>query len=155
MTKRNIQNTVILGDVLKRYQVDNELSFYNDDQIFEIFAIQQITKGSNLSFLEVEDGVVDGASDGGIDSFLVLINDIAIATIEELEDISFISEKTSILSASVPVIKFKANPKIPFKNFETFKGNPFKVDIIIENKVCQQAVIKHCADNAKFERYNI
>jgi hypothetical protein len=89
VTKKNIQNTVILGDVLKRYQVDNELSFYSDDQIFEIFAIQQITKGSNLSFLEVEDGVVDGASDGGIDSFLVLINDIAVATIEELEDISF------------------------------------------------------------------
>lgn len=88
MTK-NTQNTIILRDLLKRYRVDNELSSYNDDQIFEIFAIQQITKDSNLSFLEVEDGVVDGGSDGGVDSFLVLIDDIAVSTNEELDDIPF------------------------------------------------------------------
>lgn len=86
---RNSQNIVILEDLLKRYRDVNELFSFTNDQVFEIFAIQQIVRDANLSFLEVTDGIVDGGSDGGIDAFIVLINDSPVSTIEELDDFTF------------------------------------------------------------------
>ncbi|MCB0192683.1 MAG: AIPR family protein [Anaerolineae bacterium] len=104
MTK-TFQNTVILEDVIKRYQYENELTSYDIDQVFEIFSIQQITKDSGLSFLEIEDGIVDGSSDGGIDSFIVLVDDRTVSTVEELESDDFKITKDSQIRAYISQAK--------------------------------------------------
>lgn len=93
----NIQNTILLKDVLATYSEQNELSSFSEDQIFELFVIQQITKDANLDFREIEDGTVDGGDDGGIDSFIILINDKSVSTIEELEDYKF-SPDTQVIA---------------------------------------------------------
>ncbi|WP_209835306.1 AIPR family protein [Ruegeria sp. HKCCE3926] len=41
---------------------------------FEVFAAEQITKGFSLTFEELENGIVDGEHDGGIDAVYVFVN---------------------------------------------------------------------------------
>jgi len=84
---QNLQNTIILKDLVNRYRDDNELKAYKDDQIFEVFSVQQIAKDSNLSFEDIEDSIVDDSSDGGIDSFIILVDDVPVSSQEEFMDL--------------------------------------------------------------------
>ena len=84
-----LQNTIILKELLTRYRDENELISYEMSQVFEVFAVQQITRASSLSFLEIEDAIVDSTSDGGIDCFLILVDDKTVSSLDELEDLEF------------------------------------------------------------------
>ncbi|CUH82526.1 AIPR family protein [Tropicibacter naphthalenivorans] len=65
---------VILSQILedKRLEVASEMS---KEDFFEIFCGEQATKDYELSYEEIEQGIVDGEHDGGIDGFYVLLND--------------------------------------------------------------------------------
>lgn len=45
-----------------------------EDQYFEIFSAEQILKDDDLSYDELESGVIDGGGDGGIDAFFFFVN---------------------------------------------------------------------------------
>src|ERR1700691_2802289 len=44
------------------------------DKYFELFVAEQLLKHFDLSYDEIEPGLVDGGGDGGIDGFFVLVN---------------------------------------------------------------------------------
>jgi hypothetical protein len=48
----------------------------NEGEYFEIFSAEQILKDDDLSYEELESGVIDGGGDGGIDSFFFFVNDV-------------------------------------------------------------------------------
>ncbi|MED5048211.1 AIPR family protein [Bacillus siamensis] len=89
-----MNNTIILEDCIDDFIAQNELTINKQDS-FELFSMLQITKESDTSFEEIENSVVDGGLDGGIDSFLFLINDKAILTEDQLEEVKF-TEKTEV-----------------------------------------------------------
>ena len=55
----------------RKNEVATELSY---SEYFEIFAAEQALKDRDLSYNEIEDGIVDGGGDGGIDSIFLFIN---------------------------------------------------------------------------------
>ncbi|MBO8161908.1 MAG: AIPR family protein [Thermosipho sp. (in: Bacteria)] len=85
-------NTIILDGCIKQFKDDNMLPSRDDDEIFELFTAFQITKEIGLDITEIDDGLVDGPNDGGIDYFIILVNDQCIFTTEEVGDIDFTRE---------------------------------------------------------------
>lgn len=81
-----MNNVIILNDCINEYKKNNELST-KDDETFEIFSIGQITKKSNLSFEDIEASIVDGTKDGGIDCFMMLVDETPIQSDEHVEEI--------------------------------------------------------------------
>jgi hypothetical protein len=65
---------IILNQILedRREEVAPEMSRAD---FFEIFTAEQATKDQELTYEELEAGIVDGEHDGGIDSFYTFVND--------------------------------------------------------------------------------
>ncbi len=64
---------VILKQILQQKQEEMEHKLSESD-FFEIFAVEQILKNFDLSYDEIENGIVDGGNDGGIDAIYVFVN---------------------------------------------------------------------------------
>ncbi len=64
---------IILGQLLaeKKAQVAPDLG---DDKYFEVFSAEQTLKSFDLSYEELESGIVDGGGDGGIDAIYFFAN---------------------------------------------------------------------------------
>jgi len=76
----------ILNDVLDQ-QREELFPEKSKPDYFEIFCAEQILKNHNLSYEEIEEGIVDGEHDGGIDSVYTFINEILIT--EEVDKTLF------------------------------------------------------------------
>lgn len=85
-------NKIILEGCIVQFKTENELVL-NDSEVFELFALTQITKSLELSFENISNSIVDGGHDGGIDSILVLVDDEVIESLDELDEYNF-SNKT-------------------------------------------------------------
>ena len=69
----------ILDKILtqRRETVAKNLS---ESEYFEIFSVEELLKEYNLDYEEIENGIVGGPLDGGIDSFFVFIENQLIST---------------------------------------------------------------------------
>lgn len=69
------RNDIILVDGI----VDDRIAAQNPSadrgEVFELFSVEQFLKDFDLDAEELEEGLVDGTNDGGIDAFYVLVND--------------------------------------------------------------------------------
>lgn len=120
----NSNNTMLVQSVVEEYGSRNGISSLRDDQIFELFAVYLITRDFELSHSEIEESIVDGSSDGGIDSFIILVGEQSVSTIEELNDIKFtpsttvnvliIQAKTSKSFQEVVIDKLNSSSSIIF-----------------------------------------
>jgi hypothetical protein len=61
----------------KKAELAPEIS---ESEFFEIFVAEQLLKNFDLSYEELEDGVVDSSGDGGVDSFFLFVNGELIRT---------------------------------------------------------------------------
>lgn len=87
-------NSIILNGCIDQFKKNNELT-KSESELFELFALTQITKALDVSFEEIEKGNVDGGSDGGIDNLMVLVDDLCQESIEDLDEAVF-SPKTTL-----------------------------------------------------------
>lgn len=101
-------NKIILNGCIEQFKNDNELST-SESETFELFAISQVTKSKDFSFEDIENSIVDGGNDGGIDSIIVLIDDFIPESIEDLDGVKF-SRKTQ-----VGIIIFQCKKESSFK----------------------------------------
>lgn len=79
---------ILLNGCIDQFKNKNELST-NESETFELFCLNQITKPFDLAFEEIENSIVDGSQDGGIDSIVVLVDDMNQEAIEDLDEIQF------------------------------------------------------------------
>ncbi|WP_412469276.1 AIPR family protein [Pedobacter sp. KLB.chiD] len=93
VAKPNSQIKILLEGCLGKFTEDNAL-VEKESEIFELFCLFQITKSLDIAFEEIQDSIVDGGNDGGIDSLMVLIDDNYISAMEDIDDITF-SRKTA------------------------------------------------------------
>jgi hypothetical protein len=63
----------ILTEVLKQKKVEIAPTL-SDDEFFNLFSSEQVLKDFELSYDELKNGIVEGGSDGGIDSIYTFIN---------------------------------------------------------------------------------
>lgn len=92
-------NRIILDGCISQYKTENQLEVV-DSEIFELFTLAQITKNKSISFENIQNSIVDGSMDGGIDSVMIIVNDEVIETIDEMSDIEFTNKTHSIFVIS-------------------------------------------------------
>lgn len=118
----------ILGDIVEQRRQES-MPEHSIQDYFELFSAEQITKDHSLSFEELEDGIVDGEHDGGIDSVFVFVNGDLIHEDSELDmykkniDIHLIisQSKTSGGFSETPILKISSALNVLLdltKNFE-------------------------------------
>jgi len=90
----NDNATMLLDSCIRRFESDNSITVTNDGDLFEIFSLYNITKEHGLSLSELYDSIVDGPLDGGIDSFIILVNDKYIYELDEIHDIDMRQNST-------------------------------------------------------------
>lgn len=75
----------ILSDVISQRKAEAAPEI-SDEDYFEIFSAEQILKDFELSYEELESGIVDGEHDGGIDSAYVFVDDELVREDSEVAD---------------------------------------------------------------------
>lgn len=110
--KKVKNNTVILEKCLEDFQNKNE--FKQSSYAFEIFSILQILEDKELTTDEIEDSIVDGGNDGGVDSIVCLVNDQYVFTIEQLDN--FIFKDSSRIEINLIQCKYEKSFKETFLN---------------------------------------
>lgn len=91
----------------------------SDSEYFEIFAAEQALKDRDLSYDEIQDGIVDGGGDGGIDAVYLFINNtLCRETIDPTEykrsvpmELVFVQAKTSSGFSEIGMNKFIASSR--------------------------------------------
>lgn len=73
MPKTKDNSQVVLDDILKVFHQERAPSL-SDSEFFELFCSEQLLKNFELSYEELQNGIVDGEHDGGIDSFYSFAN---------------------------------------------------------------------------------
>src|SRR5690606_17645870 len=76
----------ILDSILSSKKIEYSQEISNRD-FFEIFAIEQILKGYEISNEEIEDGNVDQRGDGQIDGFYTFVNSELLQEDTDISDI--------------------------------------------------------------------
>jgi hypothetical protein len=106
-------NFLLLEGLIRTFKNENEITNLDDSELFEIFSMYNLTKDFELTISELNECVVDGSLDGGIDGFVLLINGKYVYSLEDIGDIKF-SETTNI---NVFIIQVKC-------------GQTFKEDVL-------------------------
>jgi hypothetical protein len=73
MAKNKDNAQVILDDVLKQLHAERAPEM-DESEYFEVFCAEQLLKDHDLSYEEIEDGIVDGEHDGGVDAVYSFVN---------------------------------------------------------------------------------
>ncbi|WP_108246878.1 AIPR family protein [Muricauda brasiliensis] len=88
-----MNNTVMITECLAAFKVDNEITL-SDSDAFELYTLYLLNKKSNLGAEDLLNAVVDGSSDGGIDTFLIAVDEFVVNSEEDLESINISSDST-------------------------------------------------------------
>jgi len=104
-------NKIILEGCIKAFKESNELDL-PQSEVFELFALSQIHKDRNITFENIENSIVDGGNDGGIDSLMVFIDEEYIENLDDLENFNFTNKTKSrfIISQCKKENSFKEGP---------------------------------------------
>lgn len=70
-----MSNDLILIEQLLKQKLSEVGNGITEAEFFDIFSAEQILKDYDLSYEEIENGIIDSGGDGGIDSFYFFIND--------------------------------------------------------------------------------
>ncbi len=90
---------IILNGCIDQFKSDNELTA-TDNEAFELFSMTQITKAKEFAFEEIQNSIVDGGNDGGIDSIIITVDDQISESSEDVEDIRFTRKSQVIITIS-------------------------------------------------------
>jgi hypothetical protein len=104
-------NKIILEGCIKLFKENNELDL-PQSEVFELFALTQIHKDRNITFENIENSIVDGGNDGGIDSLMVFIDEEYVENLDDLENFNFTNKTKSkfIISQCKKENSFKEGP---------------------------------------------
>jgi hypothetical protein len=141
---------VLLDSLLedRRLRVAPDLS---TDDFFELFVSEQVLWDHNLSWEEIQDGVVDGGDDGGIDSVFAFLNDNLLVggeTVPEARNqahftVYVLQSKTSPKFSEVAVDKLR-NSLTALMNLDYSlddAGKDFNANVIAKFKQFREAYI--------------
>lgn len=107
----NGNNRIIIQQSLKKFGETNGITGDNSE-LFELYTLSLITKKLKLSFQDLEDSVTDGSLDGGVDSFVILINDNYVPDIYTAENHKYTNNTITkfIICQSKQESSFKESP---------------------------------------------
>ncbi len=109
-------NLLILNSILKEY-AKSKSEDLNASELFELFSCEQILKDYSLSDNDLNEGIIDGGDDGGIDAIYLFING-QLCTEEFLEEENIKNFKTNNTKLSLYILQAK--------NSDSFKETVMK-----------------------------
>ena len=80
---KKTSDQILLESIIDSYKEEND--FKDDSRVFSFFSIDQITKNLEISQEEIEESMIDGSNDGGIDAVLFFCNDTYFDDVESLK----------------------------------------------------------------------
>ncbi|BBP45775.1 hypothetical protein THMIRHAS_11480 [Thiosulfatimonas sediminis] len=92
-------NKILLEGCIKKFQEVNELEL-EESELFELFSLTQIHKDQSITFENIENSIVDGSKDGGIDSIMIFIDDELVESIDDLESFNFSNRTKTVFIIS-------------------------------------------------------
>ncbi len=101
-------NLKILNGCVQKYKEENSLEI-KDSEIFELFALTQVTKNIDMSFDSISNSIVDGGNDGGIDSVIIRVDNEVVESIGDLEEIDF--SNSTVTSVTITQCKTEKSLK--------------------------------------------
>jgi len=93
MTITTDNNLLVLDSILREYKKQKPQDI-NSSELFELFTGEQILKDFSLSDEELNEGIIDGGDDGGIDAIYIFLNG-QLCTEEILDDENISNFKTN------------------------------------------------------------
>jgi hypothetical protein len=93
MPKRITTDQILLEEVLKDYAKSNSL---NEKDCFDNFCLNTVVKNFTISNEQIEDSIIDGGGDGGIDSIMCFFNEEYLESKNDLEELVKINKKFKI-----------------------------------------------------------
>ena len=102
--KQKTNNQILLESSLEDCGTSNDIKGKNE--IFDLFSVEQVTKNFEISSEEINDSLIDGGSDGGIDAILFFCNKASFS------DISSLKDKGKGIIAEIKIIQIKNSEKI-------------------------------------------
>jgi hypothetical protein len=108
-------DAIILNEVLAQRRAQEAPAIAESDY-FEIFTTNQILKDYELTYEEIEAGLVDGGGDGGIDGIYLFVNGNLVQDDTDLHpykrnvhlELFFIQAKTTASFGEAAMLKFEA-----------------------------------------------
>ena len=79
------QNDIFMLDRTLQARHKSVAPDMSDSDFFELFVSEELLKNRGLDYQEIEDGVVDGGGDGGIDAIYLFVDEKLLTSIDELE----------------------------------------------------------------------
>lgn len=99
----------ILDERISEKQIDNTPE--NRGRVFELFAISELLKNYDLTEEQINDGLVDGGDDGGIDGLYYFVNG------------NYISDKSAVLPKTNAFLEIYV---FTCKHHDTYELNPLE-----------------------------
>jgi hypothetical protein len=155
-------NRIILEGILQEYKKRNLLNL-DDSAVFEFFVSDLISKSKKILFEDLENAIVDGGNDGGIDSIFIFHNDELITSQEVIKDLKFndnckiqlilLQSKKEKGFAETSLDKILTNTKILFdlsKN-EGYLNKRFNADLVEKILIFSELVKKSFSHGGSIE----
>lgn len=152
---------IILDEILKQRQAEIDPSA-TASEFFELFTAEQVLKDSDLSYDEIESGLVGDGGDGGIDAIYVLVNDELVQEDPDYShlkknivlDLVIVQAKTSAGFQETPVERFitVSEDILDLSKSPTTLGTTYN-EALIEAITCFRTVHNQLA--AKFPSFRI
>ena len=144
---------IILNKILEQQKAELAPGMTETDY-FGIFTTEQILKEYDLSYDEIQSGIIDGGGDGGIDAFFIFLNgelaredtDYSIYKKDVVLEVQIIQSKTGATYSEEPIHKLIAatddllNLSTDLKSFEsTYNKQLLKITEIFRNAFAELA----------------
>lgn len=100
-----INDKIILDEILESQRAERA-PHMKSNKFFEVFVAEQLLKDYELSYDEIEPGLVDGGGNGGIDGFFVFVNGDLVR-----EDTEFTALKKDV---AIEMVMFQAKTSSTF-----------------------------------------
>lgn len=113
-----MSNDLTLLDIIFDNYYEDIAESYNKDEGFELFVADNYLKKYDLSYEELESGLIGGSRDWGIDGLYIVINDTLISSEEDFEDMKITRNET----VRIYVFQFKNKTSIQESVIDKFNS---------------------------------
>ena len=135
-----MNDRIILDEVLIQHQKEIESKAAESD-FFEFFTAEQVLKDFDLSYDEIDSGLVGGSRDGGVDGIYLLVNG---ELVQEAPDYGHLKKNISLDLIMVQAKTGAGFQETPVERFLTFSEDILDLsrDVVVFKKAYNEQVVE-------------
>ena len=135
-----MNDRIILDEVLiqRRKEIDSNAA---ESDFFELFTAEQVLKDFDLSYDEIDSGLVGGSGDGGIDGFYLLVNG---ELVQEAPDYGYLKKNITLDLIIVQAKTGAGFQETPVERFLTFSEDILDLsrDVVVFKAIYNEQIVE-------------